>query len=99
MESVSEAIIAVGAIMIALTAIGATLLRLFRLAQRIDAAIGVDESGRTLSQRLGAVEQAVLPDGRTSLPARVDQIESDVQALSAEVLVIREVVTRKVRES
>lgn len=90
-----DALLATAAILGALGAIATVLLRLFRVASRIDAAIGVDESGRTVSQRLAGVEDAVLPQGRESLPVRVDHIEAQVQRMAVEVSVIRDVVVKR----
>jgi len=78
-------VIATGAIIAALIVIGTALLKLYNIAKRIDAAIGVDENGRTISQRLGAVEDAVMPTGRATLPARVDQIEKEVKAIDTDM--------------
>ena len=102
MTGFDDALLAVGAIFAALIVIFGGLLRLFRIAQRIDSAIGVDEKGRTISQRLTSVENAVMPDGQTSLPSRVDQIEKDlvkvdtkVDALATEVHVIHKLVVKE----
>ena len=102
MSGLDDAVIATGAIIAALIVIGTALLKLYNIAKRIDAAIGVDEKGRTISQRLTSVENAVMPDGQTSLPSRVDQIEKDivkvdtkVDALATEVHVIHKLVVKE----
>lgn len=87
-----DAVIAAAAILGALTVIAGTLYKLYGVAKRIDSTIGVDDSGRTLSQRLMAMEDAVLPHGRESLPARVDHIEGRVERMAVEVSMIRDVV-------
>lgn len=92
MSAFNDGVIAVAAIFAALIVICGGLLKLYNIAKRIDGAIGVDEKGRTISQRLTSVENAVLPDGRTSLPARVDQIETEVKELATEVRVIKDVI-------
>lgn len=84
--------LATAAILGALTVIMGALFKLYGVAKRIDATIGVDDNGRTLSQRLMAMEDAVLPHGRESLPARVDHIEGRVERMAVEVSMIRDVV-------
>lgn len=81
-----------GAILGTLSLVLGALLKLYGVAKRIDATIGVDDTGRTLSQRLTAMEDAVLPHGRESLPARVDHIEGRVERMAVEVSMIRDVV-------
>ena len=98
MSGWDDALLATAAILGALTAIAGILIRLFRVASRIDAAIGVDESGRTVSQRLAGVEDAVLPQGRESLPVRVDHIETRVEAMAVEVSLIRDVIVKRTQQ-
>jgi hypothetical protein len=92
MTQYDDAVFAAAAILTALTVILGALVKLYNVAKRIDGAIGVDDSGRTISQRLTSVEDAVLPSGKQTLPARVDQIELEVRRMALEVGIIREVV-------
>lgn len=74
-----DALVLTGAIAGGITVTAALMTRVYKVLRRIDDAIGVDENGRSLSQRLHLLESAITPVGRDPLPARVDQIEADVQ--------------------
>lgn len=82
LTGLDDAIVSVAAVLAGLGAIIALLARLYRLVQRIETAIGVDEAGHTLGQRLTAVEDALMPPGRDPLATRVDHLEGEVVRLT-----------------
>lgn len=76
--TVAAAITASGVIFGALYAI-------YKIAKRIDQAIGVDQSGRTLSDRMARVEHQLWENGGSSLADRVNNIQENTVKLTAEV--------------
>lgn len=80
-----EAILTVGAICGALIALGTLVNKVYKIAKRIDEAVGVDDQGRTLSQRLSAVEEQLkMPDGKT-ITEKINAIEREQVTLQAQV--------------
>ena len=80
-----EAILTIGAIAAALIALGTLVNRIYKIAKRIDEAVGVDDQGRTLSQRLSSVEEQLkMPDGRT-ITEKINAIEREQVVLQSQV--------------
>jgi hypothetical protein len=78
------------------TAVGvlvAAALHIYRIMHRIDQALGVDERGRTVSQRLAAIEHQVWPNSGESMFDRVRQLEGSQLELRAEVRVVRDLLS------
>lgn len=73
-----------------LTAIGAFLYSMYKIAKRIDAAIGVDEKGRTLSDRMSKVEHQLWPNGGSSLADQVNNANTDNKKIIAEIGIIKD---------
>lgn len=73
----------------ALAAIAASAFVIYRVAKRIDAALGVDEKGRTISDRLAKVEHQLWENGGSSLADRVNNIEHHVIKVSTEIDLIK----------
>jgi helix-turn-helix protein len=73
----------------AVTIIGA-LIAVYKIARRIDDAIGVDSQGRTISDRLGRVEHQLWENGGSSLADRVNKIEATASATATELSLIKE---------
>jgi hypothetical protein len=72
-----------------LTAISAFLYSMYKIAKRIDAAIGVDEKGRTLSDRMSKVEHQLWPNGGSSLADQVNKANRDNQKIIAELGIVK----------
>jgi len=85
----TDIIITIASIFGALTVIFGAVFSSYRLAKRIDAAIGVDERGRTISDRLDKVEHQLWENGGTSLADRVNNIEKHVVKVSTEIEFIK----------
>lgn len=71
---VTDQIAATAAILAGLVAISVLVVKAYNTVKRIDDAIGVDDKGRTLSQRLEAVEHQLWPNGGSSLNDKVTRI-------------------------
>lgn len=80
----------------ALLVIIGALVKVYRLAHRIDAAIGVDANGRSIADRIGRIEHQVYANSGTSLFDRVADTETKVGELTGEVRVVRNLLTELV---
>lgn len=86
-----DLILTFAAIITALGVIVGLVVSLYRLARRIDAALGVDSQGRTLSDRLDRVEHQLWENGGSSLADRVNNIEHHVIRTSTEIDLIKDI--------
>jgi len=84
----SEVLLILGA----MTAIGSFFYAIFKIAKRIDSAIGVDSDGRTLSERMDKVEYQLWPNNGSSLADKVDKVEKNTAQNSTELRIIKELV-------
>ena len=83
-------IISTAAIIGGLGTISAFIYFIYRIARRIDDAIGVDAQGRTISDRLSRVEHQLWPNGGSSLADQVHKIDASMTKTSAEVAIIKD---------
>lgn len=79
----------VAALVTALTAIGYFLRKVYKIAHRIDQALGVDKQGRTISDRLDRVEHQLFPNGGSSLTDKINRIEKEQTVLFAQMETLR----------
>lgn len=86
----AEVILTVAAVITALGVIIGSFMAIYRLARRIDDALGVDHEGRSLSERLGRVEHQLWENGGSSLADRVNNIEQHVIKTSTEIDLIKD---------
>jgi len=89
----TEIIFTIAAVITALGVIFGGVYATFRIVNRISQAIGVDSSGRTISDRLDRVEHQLWENGGSSLADRVNVIGDHVVKLSAETELIKDLVT------
>jgi hypothetical protein len=82
-------ILSIAAIIGGLGTIFAAVYFVYKVARRIDDAIGVDEKGRTISDRLSRVEHQLWPNGGSSLADQVHKIDQCMTKTSAEVEIIK----------
>lgn len=88
----NEAVITVAAFLTALTAIFYFLRKLYKVAHRIDQALGVDKQGRTISERLDRVEHQLFPNGGSSLTDKINRIEKEQNSMQAQLLSLHSLV-------
>lgn len=88
-----ELVMTTAAVITAIGVIFGALFAIYRVARRIGDAIGVDAKGRTLAERLDRVEHQLWENGGSSLADRVNNIDSSVTSLKAEVRLITTLVT------
>ncbi len=86
----NELIMAVAATITALGVLIGAVIAVYRIAKRIDSALGVDEHGRTLSDRMDRVEHQLWENGGSSLADRVNNIEKHVVKVSTEIEFIKD---------
>jgi hypothetical protein len=75
----------------AITITGA-LYAIYKVAKRLEDAIGTDSKGRTLAERLDRVEHQLWENGGSSLADRVNKIESCSIETATEVRFIKELI-------
>lgn len=95
----SNSIELAGAISVAVAAIFGGVLQLYRIARRIEAAIGVDRHGRTVADRLERVEHQLFPNGGSSLADRVGQLRETQISQGSELAVLRDLLTHVVERA
>jgi len=67
------------------------LYTLYKIVKRIDAAIGIDDKGRTISDRMDRVEYQLWENGGESLKDQVNKIEKHAIETATEVGFIKQV--------
>lgn len=88
-----EPILLAAAIIVALGVIIGSIYKVYTVAHRIDAALGVDANGRTVADRLSRVEHQLWPNGGSSLPDRIGRLEDGQAATTAEIRIVRDLLT------
>lgn len=81
-----EVVQIIGMIAALITSVGVILLavkKIYGFARRIEKAIGEDKHGRSISERLGAVEHQVFPNGGGSLSDQITELTLTVNAMVA----------------
>lgn len=87
----SEAIISIASLLGALVAIFGVLYTIYKIARRLDDAVGVDDEGRTISQRLERVEHQLWENGGDSLADRVNEIGKESRETHTQVILMKEI--------
>jgi hypothetical protein len=87
----NEMLFSIAAIVTALGVIIGGVIAIYRVANRVADAIGLDSQGRTISERMEKVEHQLWENGGTSLADRVNTIEMHVVKMSAEVELIKDI--------
>lgn len=77
-----------GATMGAILVLIGGIISIYRIAKRIDNSIGLDQEGRTITDRMGRVEHQLWPNGGSSLADKVNELDRQSRETSGEVKVI-----------
>lgn len=88
-----ETVFTIAAIVTALGVIVGAVVATYRLVHRVGEAIGVDDKGRTLADRLDRVEHQLWPNGGTSLADRVNQIHVETVANTSKLDLIQDLLS------
>jgi hypothetical protein len=83
-----ELILMVGAVVGAILVVFGGVVSIYRLVRRIDNSIGLDQDGRTVTDRMGRVEHQLWPNGGSSLADKVNELDRQSRETSGEVKVI-----------
>ena len=70
----------------------AAVVAVYRIARRVEQAIGTDSRGRTISERLDRVEYQLWENGGSSLADRVNRIQTHSIETSTEVKFIKDLI-------
>jgi hypothetical protein len=88
-----ETVLTIAAVITAMGVIIGSVIATYRIVNRISSAIGVDDSGRTLSERLDRVEHQLWPNGGSSLADRVNEIHTDTAANTSKLDLIQDLLS------
>ena len=83
-------LIAAAATMTAFAVLLGGVVSVYRIAKRVDQALGLDKEGRTVAERLERVEHQLWENGGSSLADRVNNIEKHVVKVSTEIEFIKD---------
>lgn len=72
--------------------LGSLLYSVYKIAKRVEMAVGVDSAGKTLAERMDRVEHQLWENGGDSLKDQVNSIEMLARETSVEVRFIRDIV-------
>lgn len=86
----NELVMAIAATITSFGILIGAVVAVYRIAKRIDGALGVDQHGRTLSDRMERVEHQLWENGGSSLADRVNNIEKHVVKVSTEIDFIKD---------
>ena len=87
MSVLSTVVIVLGGIV----AIAGFMISIYKIAKRIDLAVGVDSDGKTLSDRMSRVEHQLWENGGNSLKDQVNSIEACQIEIKAEMGIIKDI--------
>jgi hypothetical protein len=71
-----------------ITGVSAFMFSIYKIAKRVDQAIGVDADGKTLSDRISRVEHQLWENGGSSLKDQVNDVQKCQTEINAKMGVI-----------
>ena len=96
--NIQEQVVGVAALLLAITTISIFMYRVYKIARRIDDALGVDSEGRTISDRLSRVEHQLFPNGGSSLTDKINRIEFEQKAMQGKLDALETVIQSVLKE-
>jgi len=87
-----EIVLTVGAVTGALLVIFGAIYKVYKIAKRIDDALGLDSQGRTINDRLGRIEHQLFPNGGSSLTDKINQIAFEQKAMKGELDAVKGII-------
>ena len=94
-----EIAITVGAVVGSLLVIFGALYKVYKVAKRIDDALGLDSKGRTVSDRLDRSELQLFPNGGSSLTDKINSIAFEQRAMKGELDAVKDIMGTWLKES
>jgi len=79
----TEGLLATAATVTAILIIIGAAGKFYRIARKVEKAIGEDKDGRSVSERLGRVEHQVFPNGGGSLSDQVKEVKEAIAGVQA----------------
>jgi len=92
MEFVQEFLNSTAGAVISITVVLGGVVRIYRLTKRMDAAIGTDKEGRSLSERTQRIEHQLWPNGGSSLADTVNNLRSEMGQSRAELKLVHDLI-------
>lgn len=86
----AELVMAISAGITAFAVLIAAVVKIYKIAKSIGDVLGLDDRGRTISDRLDRVEHQLWENGGSSLADRVNNIEKHVVKVSTEIEFIKD---------
>ncbi len=86
----AELVMAISAGITAFAVLVAAIVKIYKIAKNIGEVLGLDDRGRTISDRLDRVEHQLWENGGSSLADRVNNIEKHVVKVSTEIEFIKD---------
>lgn len=93
---INDVVLTIAGFMTAITVIFGGLISIYKIARRLDAAVGADSDGRTVADRLTRVEHQLWENGGSSLADRVNRIEDLAKHTATEVGIVKEILINSV---
>jgi len=94
--SLSDGVLLTAALVAAVGVLVAAVVRSYKVMHRIDQALGVDQKGRTIAERLAAIEHQVWPNSGQSMFDRVRELERSQIEIRAELRTVRDLLSELV---
>lgn len=89
-----DLIIMIASITGGLTVISGFLYAIYRIARRLDDAVGVDAQGRTIADRLSRVEHQLWKNGGDSLADHVEELRTSSTETTTELRLLKDMMLR-----
>lgn len=86
-------IIAIAATITATGVITGAAIAAYRIAKRLESAIGVDKNGRSIADRVDRIEHQVWPNGGGSLMDKVTAVDHSLTEMKGEQKIIRDLLS------
>lgn len=86
---VDEWILALAAFIIAIGVIWKGMSSIYNIVKRMEDTLGVDEQGRSISERLNRVEHQLFPNGGSSLTDKINRIAFEQKELKHELDLVK----------
>jgi uncharacterized membrane protein len=86
---VDEWILALAAFIIAVGIIWKGMSSIYNVVRRMEDTLGVDEQGRTISERLNRVEHQLFPNGGSSLTDKINRIAFEQREMKHELDLVK----------
>lgn len=95
----ADLVIMIASIVGGLTVISGFLYAIYKIARRLDDAVGVDSQGRTIADRLSRVEHQLWRNGGDSLADHVEELRTASTETTTELRLLKDMMLRMLSNS